>query len=85
MTIKSHKTRPRDQGRGRGPKLPYDWLADNTRWQRKPRTFSSVEQALRDTAAFYRKSLFLEIWLPRRVGLHHSPWPAGAAFDATAR
>jgi len=20
--------------------LPYDWLADNTRWQRKPRTFS---------------------------------------------
>jgi hypothetical protein len=37
--------------------LPYDWLADNTRWQRKPRTFDSVEQALRDTAAFYRKSL----------------------------
>src|SRR5262245_66405753 len=20
--------------------LPYDWLADNTRWQRKPRTFN---------------------------------------------
>ena len=26
--------------------LPYDWLADNTRWQRKPTTFDSVEQAL---------------------------------------
>jgi|SRR5262245_57348640 len=37
--------------------LPYDWLADNTRWQRKPRTFNSVEDALRNTAAFYRKSL----------------------------
>ena len=27
--------------------LPYDWLADNTRWQRKPITFNSVEEALR--------------------------------------
>ena len=38
--------------------LPYDWLADNTRWQRKPRTFGSVEQALEETARFYRKSLW---------------------------
>src|SRR5947207_15325339 len=38
--------------------LPYDWLADNTRWQRKPRTFSSVEHALAETARFYRKSLW---------------------------
>jgi hypothetical protein len=51
--------------------LPYDWLADNTRWQRKPRTFSSVEAALRDTAAFYRKNLwadadcYVEIWLEK--------------------
>jgi len=51
--------------------LPYDWLADNTRWQRKPRTFSSVEEALNDTARFYRKSLwdnanaYVEIWLEK--------------------
>jgi hypothetical protein len=51
--------------------LPYDWLADNTRWQRKPRTFSSVEQALRETAAFYRKDLwtnadsYVETWLEK--------------------
>jgi hypothetical protein len=51
--------------------LPYDWLADNTRWQRKPRTFSSVEEALKDTARFYRKSLwdnadaYVEIWLEK--------------------
>jgi hypothetical protein len=51
--------------------LPYDWLADNTRWQRKPRTFNSVEEALKATAAFYRKSLwtdadaYVEIWLEK--------------------
>lgn len=28
--------------------LPYGWLADNTRWQRKPQTFDSVEQALQE-------------------------------------
>src|SRR5262245_35644292 len=51
--------------------LPYDWLADNTRWQRKPRTFNSVEEALKATAAFYRKNLwadadsYVEIWLEK--------------------
>jgi hypothetical protein len=51
--------------------LPYDWLADNTRWQRRPNTFSGIEAALKDTAAFYRKSLwddadsYVEIWLEK--------------------
>jgi hypothetical protein len=51
--------------------LPYNWLADNTRWQRKPDTFDSVEEALRETARFYRKSLwteadaYVEIWLEK--------------------
>jgi hypothetical protein len=51
--------------------MPYDWLADNTRWQRKPESFDSVEQALQDTARFYRKSLwkdadcYVEIWLEK--------------------
>lgn len=35
--------------------LPYDWLADNTRWQRRPTTCGSMAQALIDTAKFYRK------------------------------
>jgi hypothetical protein len=45
-----------------------DWLADNTRWQSKPRTFDGVEEALRETARLYRKSLcadadaYVEIW-----------------------
>src|SRR6516165_3037741 len=38
--------------------LPYDWLADNTRWQRKQRTFDSVEAALKETARLYSKTLW---------------------------
>jgi hypothetical protein len=55
----------------RDESLPYDWLADNTRWQRKPRTFDSIEDALNETAKFYRKSLwadadaYVEIWLEK--------------------
>ena len=51
--------------------LPYGWLADNTRWQRKPATFDGIEQALVSTAHFYRKSLwadadaYVEIWLEK--------------------
>ncbi len=51
--------------------LPYDWLADSTRWQRKPRTFGSIEEALQDTARLYRKSLwrdarsYVEVWLEK--------------------
>ena len=51
--------------------LRYDWLTDNTRWQRKPRTFDSVEEALKETAKFYRKNLwadadcYVEVWLEK--------------------
>ena len=70
----------------RAGELPYDWLADNTRWQRKPRTFSSVEEALRDTAAFYRKSLwtdadcYAEIWLEKDA-LAGVIYPVTAMYD----
>jgi hypothetical protein len=55
----------------RSGNLPYRWLADNTRWQRKPRTFNSVEEALDDTARLYRKALwaeadaYVELWLEK--------------------
>ena len=51
--------------------LPYDWLADNTRWQRKPRTYDSIAQALDETAQLYRKALwrevdaYVEVWLEK--------------------
>jgi hypothetical protein len=53
----------------RAGRLPYDWLADSTRWMRKPTMFSSIRQALEETARLYRKDLwrdadaYVEIWL----------------------
>lgn len=53
--------------------IPYYWIADNTRWIRKPRTFSSIEHALKITAETYRKSLwndvdcYVEIWLEKEA------------------
>jgi hypothetical protein len=40
--------------------VPYGWLADQTRWMRKPVTFSSVEEALKRTAQTYRRALWDE-------------------------
>jgi hypothetical protein len=66
--------------------LPYDWLADNTRWQRKPRSFDSVEEALQQTAAFYRKNLwasascYVEIWLEKDA-LAGVVFPVTSLFD----
>jgi hypothetical protein len=51
--------------------LPYDWLADVTRWQRRPLTYNGVQEALDNTAQFYRKSLwadaaaYVEVWLEK--------------------
>ena len=50
------------------PNLPYHWLADSTRWQRKPVTYNSVEDALRAAANNYRAAMwrdsnkYVEIW-----------------------
>lgn len=51
--------------------LPYRWISDNTRWIRKPDTYSSLAAALEQTANFYRRSLwngvnaYVEIWLEK--------------------
>lgn len=51
--------------------LPFGWIADNTRWMRKPRTFSSVSDALKRTAELYRRALwdeqkvYVEVWLEK--------------------
>jgi len=53
--------------------LPFSWIADYTRYRRKPQTFDSVEDALEDTAYFYRRSLwsttpaYVEIWLEKNA------------------
>lgn len=51
--------------------LPFDWIADNTRWMRKPQSYSGVGQALQRTADLYRRALwdehnaYVEIWLEK--------------------
>jgi hypothetical protein len=49
-------------------KIPFEWIADNTRWVRKPSTFTGVEHCLKSTAEFYRRNLWastpvrVEVW-----------------------
>jgi hypothetical protein len=48
--------------------IPFEWIADNTRWMRKPATFVGLDACLRNTANFYRRDLwaampvYVEIW-----------------------
>jgi hypothetical protein len=49
--------------------IPYSWLADNTRWQRRPQTFSDPSQALKETARLYRKSLWRDVWADVEIWL----------------
>jgi hypothetical protein len=64
--------------------LPYSWLADNTRWQRKPKTFDNIKDALEETARTYRRSLwaeadvYVEIWLEKDA-------LSGVVFPVTSR
>jgi hypothetical protein len=57
----------------RDGEIPYGWIAGATRWQRKPRTYSSVEEALRNTASTYRRALWdegesrVEIWCEKEA------------------
>jgi hypothetical protein len=51
--------------------IPFDWIADNTRWMRKPRTYSSLADMLERESEFYRRALwdssedYVEIWLEK--------------------
>jgi hypothetical protein len=55
----------------RSLQLPFGWIADNTRWMRKQRTFSSLERALHHTASAYRRSywdnqdVYVAVWLEK--------------------
>jgi len=38
--------------------IPFEWIADNTRWMRKPATFTGLESCLSNTSKFYRRDLW---------------------------
>ncbi|MCX7429061.1 MAG: hypothetical protein NTW96_25970 [Planctomycetia bacterium] len=64
--------------------IPYSWIADATRWMRKPDTHGSLDAMLRYTASTYRHALwdaqaaYVEIWLEKDA-------LAGVLYDVTAR
>jgi hypothetical protein len=51
-----------------GGDIPFSWIADNTRWMRKPPTFLSVDNFLHSGAKGYRRDLWantpshVEVW-----------------------
>jgi hypothetical protein len=51
--------------------VPWGWVVDHTRMQRKPRTFNSMTEAMEEAARLYRKNLwrntpcYVEIWLEK--------------------
>jgi hypothetical protein len=48
--------------------IPFDYIADNTRWMRKPTTYTGIDQCLNATSKFYRRNLwaampmYVEVW-----------------------
>ena len=63
--------------------IPYIWIADNTRWVRRPRTHRGLAAALRDTAETYRRpvwdtqAVYVEIWVEKDA-------LAGVLYEETA-
>jgi hypothetical protein len=48
--------------------IPFEWIADNTRWMRKPSSFTGLDQCLDITATSYRRNqwavspIYVEVW-----------------------
>jgi hypothetical protein len=48
--------------------IPFEWIADNTRWMRKPTSFIGLDACLKATSKFYRRNLwatmpaYVEVW-----------------------
>ena len=53
--------------------LPYEWIADSTRWMRKPTTYSGLDHALMRSARSYRRALwdtaggYVEVWCEKEA------------------
>jgi hypothetical protein len=53
--------------------IPFGWIADNTRWMRKPTTFVGLDACLKRTAKHYRRDLwaamdcYVEVWCEKEA------------------
>lgn len=63
--------------------IPYHWIADNTRWMRKPHSYSGLQHLLDNAQRFYRRDVwdwqdvYVEVWLEKEA-------LAGVLYDVTA-
>jgi hypothetical protein len=52
-------------------RISYDWIVDNTRWMRKPRTYTGLRDMLDQATRLYRRDLwqdqqdYVEVWLEK--------------------
>lgn len=62
--------------------VPYSFIADNTRWMRKPRSYRSLGEFLKASQTLYRKAIWNE--LPERVEVWiEKDALAGVVYDVT--
>jgi hypothetical protein len=68
----------------RANRLPYGWITDSTRLQRKPNSHSNLEAALEDSRLTYRRALWrdqdvnVEIWIEKDAIM-------GVVYDVTSK
>jgi hypothetical protein len=66
--------------------IPFSWITDNSRWMRKPTSYSNVYEALENAQYFYKKDLwenqtdYIEFWMEKETlsGIVH---PVTAKYD----
>jgi len=67
----------------RAGRVPYGWVADSTRWMRKPASYAGLHEFLSAQQAFYRRSVwheqpvYAEVWCEKDA-------LAGVLFDVTS-
>lgn len=66
--------------------IPFRWIADNSRWMRKPDSHDNLQAALEDSVEYYRRNLWrdtdarVEIWLEKEA-LSGVLYPVTAQWD----
>ena len=67
----------------RAGEIPYSWISDNTRWMRRPATYTGLAQFIETHQRAYRRSLwaeagtYCEVWVEKEA-------LAGVLYDVTA-
>jgi hypothetical protein len=67
----------------RAGEIPFGWIADSTRWMRKPTSYAGLSDMMEQQQRFYRRALwdsqaaYVEIWLEKDA-------LSGVLYDVTA-